>query len=205
MAIPQADSERPDPVAPVERFYLWCALVVAAIGVLASVWFSIGQGLIACPLCLYERAFLMATLAVVTSGLALRGIQPGAASLLALGPTAAGLALAVFHDYLVRSGTLECPSGFLGWGTIPQQSAACFLLVGGFLLGDLRLNWNRSRPVAPHAGGDPVPKLVAAVSAAVLGLVLAFLAIRSAPPLPDPSKVDYSIDVEKFGCRPVKK
>lgn len=205
MASSPNPSQSADPVAPVERFYLWCALVVAGIGVLGSVWFSMGQGLIACPLCLYERAFLMAALAVVASGLALRGIQPGAASLLALGPTAAGLTLAVFHDYLVRSGTLECPSGLLGWGSIPQQSAACFLLLGGFLLGDLRLNWNRSRPVAPHAGGDPVPKLVAAVSGAVLGVVLAFLAIRSAPPLPDPSKVDYSIDVEKFGCRPARK
>jgi len=86
-------------------------------------------GLKACPLCFYQRSFLMATASVLAVGLVSRGLSTSTLGLLALPLATCGLAVAGFHEFLERTGKLECPAGIFGLGTAPQQSLALFMLL----------------------------------------------------------------------------
>src|SRR5262245_48820618 len=112
----------------------WLALAVAGLALAGSLHMSLGMELQACPLCIYQRAFMMGVVTV----LGLCGLVPllretGIGSRLALPLAIAGLGVAAFHVRLEMVETLVCPRGLLGLGTGPQQSLAAYLLICGLL------------------------------------------------------------------------
>src|SRR5260370_8662109 len=56
--------------------WVWAALLVALIALAGSLWLSMGMGLKACPLCFYQRTFVMAPVAVLVFGLPGRVSRP---------------------------------------------------------------------------------------------------------------------------------
>jgi disulfide bond formation protein DsbB len=152
--------------------WLSLALVVAVLGAAGSLWLSIGMGLKPCPLCFYQRSFMMSVVGVLGIGLAFRA---GRLGLLALPLATAGLGVALFHVYLEAQGKLECPRGILGLGTAPQQSLAMFVLLF-FLIGVDVLRGIR-------VGESRVTGLV---SGLVLGGLFAVASCTSNPPVPLP-------------------
>lgn len=143
------------------------------------------MGLKACPLCLYQRTFVMGVVAVLGIGVMVGRQHQGVLNLLALPMVVAGVGVASFHEYLEQSGKLECPGGVMGIGTAPQQSLAVlvvlliFVAVGAVRSGNLR---------------------PAAAAAAVLGLLLAWGAVASAPPMPPSPTKAYETPLDM--CRP---
>lgn len=156
--------------------WTWLAFAAAAIAVAGSLFLSLGLGLKACPLCFYQRAFVMGAAAVLAVGLMVRVPRPGLLSLLALPLAAAGLGVAIFHMWLEYSGKLECPPGVLGLGTAPQQSLAILILLA-LLLGE---------DVLAHLQA-PAGAAAAVVATVVLGGLLAWGCVASAPPPPQPT------------------
>jgi disulfide bond formation protein DsbB len=144
------------------------------------------MGLKACPLCFYQRTFVMGVVAVLGIGILTGQLHRGVLNLLALPLTVAGFGVAAFHVFLELTGKLECPAGVMGIGTAPQQSlAALTVLLVLDVVGVVRSG----------RFGDFHP--LAALAAIVLGALLAWGALASAPP-PSPPK-DYSVfDM----CRP---
>jgi disulfide bond formation protein DsbB len=177
---------------------LWTslALVIASVMLAGSLTLSIGMGLKACPLCLYERTFVMGVVAVLAMGMAVRpASRPGSPALLALPMAVAGLVLAGFHVYLDRSGVLDCPAGILGIGHAPDQSLAGYCLLTTVLV----LNVVTAGR-AEAEGGTP---WAAGLGGVVLGGLLAFASIKSAPPLPPPNPTyGPSGDRILLGCEP---
>ena len=168
---------------------IWPSLLVALVALAGSLWLSIGMKLKACPLCFYQRTFVMGVVAILIIGLLAGPRHWAVLNLLALPLTIAGLGVAVFHVYLELTGKLECPPGVLGIGTSPQQSlAALILLVIIVMLGIIR-----SRQV-----GEPHP--AAAVAGIVLGLLLAWGAVASSPPMPPSPTQAYTTPLDI--CRP---
>src|SRR5215470_2689255 len=111
-AAPPAPTTAPpaEPAAPAPMtWWLPLAALVALVGVIGSLYLSLGMELKACPLCFYQRSFIMATLAVLAFGLFIREIPRGAVTPLALGPAMAGAYIAVMHVNAVYTGALECP------------------------------------------------------------------------------------------------
>jgi len=150
------------------------ALVAATLTAAGSLYLSMGMGLNACPLCFYQRSFIMAVASVLGVGMALRlAPVPGSLSLLVLPLAAAGLGVAAIHTGLVWSNVLVCPLGFFGLGPAPLQSLIAYVLVTALLLpGALRRD---------AAGPAPAPR---AVGLLALGAVFAILSVRSSPPMP---------------------
>src|SRR5262245_37677844 len=150
----------------------WAALAVACAGLAGSLSLSWGLALKACPLCFYQRAFVMGLVAVLAIGLLAGAATPGRLSLLALPLAVAGLGVALFHVWLELSGKLECPAGLLGVGTAPKQSLAVFVALVGLLgAGALR--------------GAPGPAAWGGLAGAVaLGGLLAAASCTSNPPMP---------------------
>jgi disulfide bond formation protein DsbB len=169
------------------------ALLAATLTALGSLYLSMGMGLNACPLCFYQRSFIMAVVGVLGVGTVLRiALGTGSLSLLALPLAAAGLGVAVVHNGLVWGGVLVCPKGILGLGTAPLQSLIAHLIVIGLLLpGVLR------RDVAP---GVPVPR---ALGLFLLGALFAVLSVRSSPPMP-PFNPKYDASGQRIlrACEP---
>lgn len=163
------------------------ALGIATVGAAGSLWLSIGMGLKACPLCLYQRTFLLAALGVLAVGLLTEARHTGLLNALALPAATGGLGVAVFHEYLELTGKLECPAGILGLGTAPQQSLALFVVLLIVLAIPL-LNKGRTLSLFVTAIGF------------VLGLVFALATIKSAPPMPSPPEKPYEQPLEM--CRP---
>lgn len=164
-------------------------LAVSVVAVIGSLYLSMGMHLKACPLCLYERTFLMGVAGVLLIGLSSsRDVRSGFTALMSLPLTTAGLGVAAFHVYLELTGVLECPAGLLGLGTAPQQSLAAFLLV--VILTAITL--------------IRCPKEMAwqktALVAVVVGVLFSGAAIKSAPPLPKTPTEPYTTPME--GCRP---
>jgi hypothetical protein len=158
------------------------SLAVAVAGTVGSLYLSIGMGLKACPLCFYQRTFMMAALAVLAIGLVTDRSQAGLLSIVSLPLAVAGWGVAAFHEYLVVSGKLECPPGLLGLGVAPLQSLAMFSLL------TVVIGLGIGRRGVPLAAG------------AVLGLALAWGCIASSPPMaPAPTK-PYEGPLEI--CRP---
>ena len=66
------------PAAP-DLKMLWprLALFVSVVGVVGSLYLSMGMEMRACPLCFYQRAFMMAVAAILAFGLALPDLPRG--------------------------------------------------------------------------------------------------------------------------------
>ena len=167
----------------------WTAVctVLAVCGVVGSLWLSLGMNLKACPLCLYQRAFMASAAAVLLTGLLTDLRRSTILPLLALPAVFAGLGVAGFHEYLEMTGKLECPAGLFGVGSAPQQSVATFLILAAALLFSF-----------VRAGNSAKPGQVA--FAAVLGVMIAFGTIKSAPPMPAAPTKPYDQPLEI--CRP---
>lgn len=119
---------------PVFPGWTMAALAIAVVSVAGSLWLSIGMGLKACPLCLYERTFMMALAGVLFFGvLRSRAAKPGFLVLLCVPLAIGGLGVAAFHVYLELTGVLECPASVLGLGSAPQQSLGVYVLVAALL------------------------------------------------------------------------
>lgn len=173
--------------SPAINLWTCAALAAALISVAGSLVLSIGMDLKACPLCLYQRTFVMGTAAVLGLGM-LAGARAGSvAALLALPLAVGGLAVCGFHEYLEQAGRLECPAGLLGWGTAPQQALAAQALLVGVLLGAV-------------IGTGQHANVWSVVGALAFGALMAWGAIASAPPMqaapnePYPQRLDV--------CRP---
>src|SRR5262245_32680081 len=93
------------------------ALVAAVASVGGSISLTLGLGLIACPLCLYQRAFAVAVLGVLFLGLVTKARDTGFVNLLAFLPAVIGGLIAAWHTALDASGQQVCPHGVFGLGT----------------------------------------------------------------------------------------
>lgn len=162
-------------------------LMIAAVAVAGSLWLSIGMGLKACPLCFYQRSFVMGVLAVLVMGVATKCAHNILVTL-AMPMAVAAFGVAMFHVYLESIGKLECPAGIFSMGTAPQQSLAIVsILVIAMLghgLGDVR-NGN---------------SILALLCSAILGGLIAYGSIASAPPLPKAPTSAYETPFDT--CRP---
>ena len=181
-------TETPNPPAPPPDFkMLWtrCALFIAVIGVLGSLHLSLGMDLKACPLCYYQRSFIMAVVAILTFAMFLPGMPTGAATVLALAPAFAGTAIAVLHTYLATSGALECPAGISGTLYAPSESLIVFSLLMLCLLGDL---FHQRRYVMQGIG------------AMLLGFIFYTTCTRAVPKM-DPPTTPYDSTKPLDTCR----
>jgi len=166
------------------------ALLTALVALAGTLYLSIGMELKACPLCFYQRTFVMATVAVLGLGLLLPGIRTSVLNVLALPLVVGGLSVAIFHCYLEATGRLECPAGVLAIGSAPQQSAAIHVILLALVIVGWLTDHNRR-----------TADLVVGVAGLILGVLFAFGGIRSAPKTPVP---DYSVPVNEDGCRKPK-
>src|SRR5581483_4216142 len=103
--------------------------LVALLALAGSLWLSVGMGLKACPLCFYQRTFVMGVVAVLGIGVLTGQRYRGVLNLLTLPIVVAGVGVAVFQEYLEQTGKLECPGGILGIGTAPQQSLVVLVVL----------------------------------------------------------------------------
>ncbi|MSQ94747.1 MAG: disulfide bond formation protein B [Gemmataceae bacterium] len=175
-----------DEAAPDLKF-LWTrfALFFAALGVLGSLHLSLVMELKACPLCLYQRAFMMSVAAILAFGLFLPGVPTAAQTVLALAPAVAGAGIAGWHTYLDWTKVLECPMGITGILVAPQESLIAFALLAAFLVCDL---FHQQRYVMQGFG------------AILLGVVFCTTCIKGTPKMPPPG-IPYPADKELDGCR----
>ncbi len=171
-------------MSKMSEFTSWAqiALAIAAIGTVGSLYLSLGLGLKACPLCFYQRTFMMSVLAVLGVGWLVERSRGDFLCLLCFPLGVAGLGVAGFHEYLVVAGKLECPGGILGLGTAPFQSLAVFVVLAVVMAAGSMKNWG------------------AIAGSAVLGLALAWSSVASAPPLPPVPAKPYETPIET--CRP---
>jgi disulfide bond formation protein DsbB len=166
---------------PARSLAIWAALLVAVAAASGSLWLTLGMSLKACPLCLYQRCFILAAVAILALGLALRGLESSALGVLALVPAVAGFGVGLFHNYLEQTKVLECPSGIGGYGTAPQQAlAAEAALMLPLLIASVR-------------------RMIPTITALLLGGAIAAALILSGPPLPKPTPPKDPFDM----CRPV--
>lgn len=173
--------------APIWSFL---ALAVSLVALTGSLYLSMGMQLKACPLCLYERTFMMSLVGVLLVGLLQsRDARSGFSVLLCLPLAVAGLGVAAFHVFLELTKVLECPAGLFSFGSAPQQSLAAFLIVTALIA----VAFTRSS----KAGAWQITSL----GAVILGVVFSVAAIVSAPPLPQPPSEPYTTPLK--GCRPV--
>jgi disulfide bond formation protein DsbB len=190
-----AVQDRPSPPASTrcQGFspWTWAALAVALLALAGSLALSWALGLKACPLCYYQRTFVMGVAAVLLVGLLAGVSRRGLLSLLSLPLAVGALAVAVWHTNLEQRGTLECPRGLFGLGSAPQQSLAVLAVLSVLLLLDVI--------TSRSAGGFGVP---AAAAPLVLGLALALGAVTSAAGAPPPTQ-PYKVALDEDGCRPV--
>ncbi len=161
-------------------------LAIAALALIGSLWLSVGMGLKACPLCLYQRTFVMGVVAVLGIGITTGPGHRSVLNLLAMPLTVAGFGVAAFHVFLELTGKLECPGGVLAIGTAPQQS----LVVQTILLILVSVG------VARSSRAD----LLSTVGSVLLGLLLAGSSVVSAPPLPPIPTKAYEQPLDM--CRP---
>lgn len=165
-------------------FWMWAAIMTSLAALAGSLYLTLGMNLKPCPLCYYQRTFVMAVSAVLVVGLFVKEARPSIVSLLALPMAVAALGVAAWHEFLVQNGTLECPSGVLGIGTAPQQSLAVLGLLTLLLVIDqLR-----------------VKALAGLAATIVLGGLLAFSGIRSTTS----AVPDYNLPLDEDMCRKPK-
>lgn len=174
------------------RFWELLALVVSLVALAGSLYLSVGMKLKACPLCLYERTFMMGVFGVLLIGvLRSRDVGPGLSGLLGLPLAVAGLGVAAFHVYLEVTEVLECPAGVFGVGSAPQQSLLAFVVLT-LLMG-----------IGNARSSKGSGWLLASLGPVILGILFSYAAIKSAPPLPKTPTEPYKTPME--GCRPMYK
>jgi disulfide bond formation protein DsbB len=169
------------------------AIGLALVGTAGSLYLSLGMGLKACPLCFYQRTFVMAALAVLLIGRLVEPSRPGLLCLLALPLAIGGLGVAAFHEWLVIIGVLECPRALLGLGTAPAQSLTLLALLTLACAG------------GGHAGRGESARHGAAAGAGamLLGLAMVWACIASSPPLPPAPTKAYDAQTQPMDmCRP---
>jgi disulfide bond formation protein DsbB len=152
-----------------KRLWSPLALAVAALGVIGSLYLSLGMDLKACPLCFYQRAFMMASAGVLLLGVMLPGVPTSATTVLTLPSALAGAAIAAWHAQLDWNKVLECPTGATGVLTAPQEA----LLVFALLLALLVIDLIQRRTF-----------IIQGLVAFVLGVVLGIACIQSVHPTP---------------------
>src|SRR5258707_1104063 len=118
---------------------------VALAALAGSLHLSLGMGLKACPLCFYQRTFVMGAAGVLCLGLLLPGVRRSAVNALALPMAVGGLGVAIWHCYLESTGFLECPRGVFEFGSAPQQSLAAHVLLLVLLIAALLADAARAR------------------------------------------------------------
>lgn len=179
---PAAESE---PTPPPDFKILWTrfALFIAIIGVLGSLHLSINMGLQACPLCYYQRSFMMAAAGILLFAMFLPGVPSAVVSVLALTPATAGLCIAATHVQAEWTGVLECPKGMSGFLPVPQESFIVFVLLVGALIGDLL---HRRTYLMQGAG------------AILLGYVFSTTCLKSVQRMDPPTQ---AYEKEPDGCR----
>ena len=101
----------------------------------------------------------------------------------------AGFGVTAFHVFLELTGKLECPSGVMGVGTAPQQSLAMLTVLLAVVL--VGVVWSRKVGVSFW---------LPLVGAVVLGMLLAWAAIKSSPPMPPTPTKAYETPLDM--CRP---
>jgi disulfide bond formation protein DsbB len=189
---PGADVASPpveQPFAGKAALWTWIALGVSLAALVGSLLLSMGMGLKACPLCLYQRTFVMAVVGVLGLGLLARLGPAWTLSLLALPLAVAALSVGIFHVYLEATGKLECPRGILGLGSATQQALVVEVaLVVALCVG---------AATACRAGAASYPTMVGAV---LLGGLFMAGAVKSAPPMPPAPKAPYEQPADI--CRP---
>lgn len=174
------------------RFLAWMALALAGSGAAGSLYLSMGLGLKACPLCFYQRTFVLAALAIVGLCLWVERKRPGLACLLSLPAICGGLGVAAFHASLVWRGKMICPLGVFEMGTAPEESLLVFIALA----------------VVSSAGAfagrrESLRQGIATTAAAIaIGLAFAWGCIQSAPLAP-PTKKAYEIPKPIDTCQPV--
>jgi hypothetical protein len=188
MTAPLPVAEAPHPVAPLEppkSVLAWnlIALGIALAAVAGSLWLSLGMGLKACPLCYYQRTFVMGTAAILLLAQLTEVRSSAAVSVLAMPLAAAGLCVAGFHVSREVAGAMECPRGLFDIGTAPQQSLAVQAVMFLVLL----------------IAGIRRPVLAVGI---VLGALLAYACVQSAAPVPKPTLEEY--EKPPVICRPPK-
>ena len=169
--------------------WAWAALPVAAAGLAGSLCLSLGLHLKACPLCFYQRTFVMGLVGVLAMGLLSGAARPRRLGLLALPLAVGGLGVALFHVSLELRGKLECPPGVFGLGTAPQQSLAVFVVLTGLLAADAL--------TGAKAG---VAEWAARAAAVALGVFLAVSSTIANPPPPAAPTEPYAKPPDI--CRP---
>lgn len=186
---PPAAAPDVEPTPDLKILWLRLATFIAVIGVLGSLHLSINMELQACPLCYYQRAFIMAAAGILAFGMFLDGVPPGAVSVLALAPSVAGLCIAGQHVRFEWAGDLECPKGISGVLVAPQESLIVFVLLVAVLLGDLLHRKNYT---------------VQGFGAVLLGVVFCTTSMRSVQRMDPPTRAYEK--TEPDGCRkPYKK
>ncbi len=169
------------------------AFGVAMLGSLGSVYLSIGLGLKACPLCFYQRSFMMAAAVSLLMSFWLDGVRSTRSCFVALPFAWAGLGVAAFHEYLVLSGKLECPPALFGWGDGPAQSLAVFCGLTALCLAGAFANCRTS-------ARQGLPSILVAI---LVGVGVAWACVASAPPLPPTPAQPYDSSRQPFDmCRP---
>ncbi|MBI5761439.1 MAG: disulfide bond formation protein B [Planctomycetales bacterium] len=170
------------------------ALLLAFVGTAGSLYLSLGMGLKACPLCFYQRTFAMVVLATLGIGLVVEPGRAGFLCLLSLPSAVAGLGVAAFHEYLVLTNVLECPQALLGFGTAPVQSLTLFATLAIIVSAGARSG-------RAESSRQSTTMLASAFG---VGLLLAWLSVKSAPPIPPAPAAPYdSVKQPLDMCRPV--
>jgi disulfide bond formation protein DsbB len=184
-----AQNTAPSPPTGAGSPWSWFALVAAVAGLAGSLFLSLGMELKACPLCFYQRAFMMSLVAVLGVGLLAGAARPERLALLALPLAVAGLGVALFHVSLEVRGKLECPTGLLRLGTAPQQSLVVFAALTGLLIVD-----------ALRGVGAAFGAWAALAGSVVLGALLAVGSTVANPPMPPAPDRPY--EKQPDVCRP---
>lgn len=172
-----------------DLLFAWAGAVIAGLTVLGSLYLSMGMGLAACPLCYYQRTFVMGAFAVLLIGASFGLATEVCLPALALPTALAGLAVAGQHVWLEASGKMECPRGAFNLGTAPQQSLGAIGLLSLVLIVGALLSER------PGSGWGPV------AASAGLGVLLALACLRSASPPPKPAPEAYR--EKPLTCRPL--
>ncbi len=168
-----ADNDRISLLTPI-------ALLVATAGAAGSLWLSLGMGLLACPLCYYQRTFVLAALGILAVGL-VGGVRPSwRASLLALPAALAGLGVAGWHVSREAVGAMDCPKGLFELGTTPVQSLVTFIVLTLLLAADVCIG------CCCRADVSRLPCAMGVGLGVILGLLSAYACVKSAATIPLP-------------------
>lgn len=179
-------TETPPPPPDLRMLWTRLAFFVSVVGVVGSLYLSLQMDLKACPLCFYQRAFIMSVAAVLGFGLFLPGVPNAALTPLALAPAVAGGGVAVLHTYLDWTGVLECPNGVTRVLVAPQESLIVYAILVVLLAIDL---FHQRRYVTQG------------IAAILVGYVFYTTCIEATPPSPTPSEA-YKVNPPD-GCRKV--